>query len=78
MGEVNTAELAVCAALALAGVGWLAIHLVRAGFDYASSRGNPRNKAAAHDTLFDVGKGALLIFGAPAIAAFIFATVHFG
>ena len=78
MAGVNTSLLAIVAALAVIGVGWLAINLVRAGFDYAAARGNPRNRAQAHETLFDIGKGAILIFGAAAIAAFAATTIRFG
>lgn len=78
MGGLNASMLAIVTALAVAGAGWVAIHLIRSGFDYVSARGNPRNRAQAHETLWDVGKGAVLIGGAAAIAAFAFATIHFG
>jgi hypothetical protein len=78
MGGLNSSMLAIVTALAVAGVGWAAIHTIRAGFDYISARGNPRNRGQAHETLFDIGKGALLIGGAAAIAAFGFATIKFG
>jgi hypothetical protein len=77
MGALNASLLAGAVALAGIGVGWLAIHISRAGFDYVSARGNPRNRAGAHESLWDAGKGALLIFGAPIIAGLIFATLKF-
>jgi len=77
MAAANVSLLAAVAALALAGVGWVALHVIRTGYDYASARGNPRNRAQAHESLWDAGKGALLIAGASAIAAFIFATLKF-
>lgn len=70
--------LAIVAALAIAGVGWAAIHTIRTGFDYVAARGNPRNRGQAHEALWDIGKGAVLIGGAAAIAAFGFATIKFG
>jgi len=78
MAGLNASLLAIVTALAVAGVGWAALHTIRVGFDYISARGNPRNPGQAHDSLFDIGKGALLIGGAAAIAAFGFATIKFG
>jgi hypothetical protein len=77
MSGLNASLLAATVLLAGAGIGWLALHTIRAGFDYTSARGNPRNRAQAHESLWDIGRGALLIVGAPAIAALIFATVKF-
>jgi len=74
-----TSTFAAITALVLSGgVGWLALNTIRAGFDYASARGNPRNRAGAHETLWDVGKGALLIFGGTLLAAAIFAAIKLG
>lgn len=77
MGNLPASLLAAVAAITLLGVGWLALHLSRTGFDYAAARGNPRNRAQAHEALWDIGKGAALIVGAPLLAAFIIATIHF-
>jgi hypothetical protein len=77
MAGLNQSLLAAVGLLALAGVGWLALHTIRAGFDYAAARGNPRNRAQAHESLWDIGRGALLIVAAPAIATLIYATVKF-
>jgi hypothetical protein len=75
MGGLNSSLLAIVALLVTVGVGWVAIHILRTGFDYVSARGNPRNRAGAHDALWDIGKGALLIIGAAAIAAIAFQTI---
>jgi hypothetical protein len=75
MGTLEASLIAAVTSIAILGVGWVALHVQRAGFDYTSSRGNPRNKAMAHESLWDTGKGALLIVGAPIIAALIFATI---
>ena len=77
MDGINAGLLAACVALAGIGVGWIAINVSRAGFDYANARGNPRNRGSAHDSLWDAAKGAVLIIGAPLIAAAIFATFKF-
>jgi hypothetical protein len=77
MAGLNTSMLAIVAALVLGGVGWAAIHLARAGFDYIHEGNNPRGKAMAHESLWAVGKGAALIAGAAGIAAFAFSTIHF-
>lgn len=78
MSGLETSMLAIVTALALGGVGWAAIHTIRTGFDYAAARGNPRNRAQAHESLWDIGKGAALIGGAAAIATFAFTTIKFG
>ena len=78
MAGLNSSMLAIVAALATGGIGWAALHVIRVGFDYISARGNPRNRGQAHESLWDVGKGALLIVGAAAIAAFAFAMIKFG
>lgn len=75
MGGLNASMLAVVVALGIAGVGWAAIHGVRTGFDYIHEGNNPRGKAMAHESLWAIGKGALLIGGSAAIAAWLFATV---
>ena len=77
MNGLETSMLAIVTALAVGGIGWAALHTIRSGFDYVSARGNPRNRAQAHETLWDVGKGAALIAGAAAIAAFAFSTIKF-
>lgn len=77
MTGLEASMIAIVTALALGGVGWLAIHTIRTGFDYAGARGNPRNRAQAHESLWDIGKGAALIGGAAAIATFAFSTIHF-
>ncbi len=78
MAGLNSSMLAIVTALAIGGIGWAALHTIRAGFDYIAARGNPRNRGSAHESLWDVGKGALLIVGATAIATFAFATIKFG
>ncbi len=77
MAGVNASLLALVAAGGLVGVGFAGIYIVRAGIDYMGSRGNPRNRAQAHETLWDIGKGLLLVLGAGAIAAFLAATIKF-
>lgn len=76
MANLNGSLLAICALLASVGVGWLAVHLARTGFDYSGARGNPRQRAQAHESLWDIGKGAALIFGAAALAGLAAATIH--
>ncbi len=78
MGGVNASLLALVAAGALLGVGAAAIYIQRAGIDYMGTRGNPRNRAQAHESIWDVGKGLLLVLGAAAIATFLVSTIHFG
>ena len=78
MNGLNASMLAVVTALAVGGIGWAAIHLARAGFDYIHEGNNPRGKAMAHEALWGVGKGAALIGSAAAIAAFAYSTIKFG
>lgn len=77
MEGLNTSLLAIAAALAVAGIGWIALQVMRTGFDYSGARGNPRNRAQAHESLWDIGKGALLIFGASGVAALAASLIHF-
>jgi hypothetical protein len=49
--------------LALAGGGAFAVYAMRSGFDYMGTRGNPRARAQAHESLVDLVKGALIIAG---------------
>lgn len=77
MGNLNASLLAIVALLASVGVGYAAIHLSRTGFDYAGARGNPRQRAQAHESLWDIGKGLLLILGAAAIAGVAVSVIHF-
>ena len=78
MDTLNQSMLAFVGLLAALGVGTAALMLSRAGFDYMFSRGNPRNRAGAHESLIDVGKGAALVMGAALIAGIIIATFKFG
>lgn len=73
--DIPGSFVALGALLLTGGIGWIAIHLMRTGFDYASSRGNPRNRAQAHESLVDQVKGAGLILGGPALAALVWATI---
>lgn len=77
MGGVQTSLIALVTAGALATVGWAAIHTMRAGFDYMSSRGNPRNRAQAHESMRDIVVGIVLVGGATAVATFLVNTIHF-
>lgn len=77
MNGLEASMLAIVTALALGGVGWAALHTIRTGFDYTSARGNPRNRAQAHEALWDIGKGLALIGGAAAVATFAFNTIKF-
>jgi len=77
VGGLESSMLAIVGALALGGVGWAALQTIRTGFDDAAARGNPRNRAQAHESLWDIGKGAALIAGAAALATFAFSTIHF-
>ena len=77
MSGANASLLALVAAGVVLAVGYAAIHVMRSGFDYMSSRGNPRNRAQAHESLWDIGKGVLLVAGAGAIGAFLVATIKF-
>ena len=78
MGGVNASLLAMATAGGLAIAGWAAVHIVRAGFDYMSTRGNPRNRAQAHESMRDVVIGVLLAGGAIGIGAFVVANMKFG
>lgn len=75
MGGVNTSLLALVALGGTVAAGFAAIHILRSGFDYMGARGNPRNRAQAHESLWDVGKGILLVIGAAAIATLLVATI---
>lgn len=77
MGGVNTSLIALTVAAVVFAVGWFTIHLARAGFDYMSSRGNPRNRAQAHESIRDALIGFLIVVGAVAIGGFIATQVHF-
>lgn len=59
--DFNASILALIALIIPAAGGWLAFNGLRAGADYAGSRGNPRNRAQAHESLIDLGKGALIM-----------------
>lgn len=59
--DINASLLAMVAFLAVPAVGWLALNGLRAGADYAGSRGNPRNRDQAHQSLVDLAKGALIM-----------------
>lgn len=76
MGGVETSLLALTGAGIVFSGGWAAIHLMRSGFDYMSGRGNPRNRAQAHESVKDILIGFGLCVGAPALATFIAATIH--
>jgi hypothetical protein len=75
MGGVNTALIALASLFALAGVGWFTLHAVRMGFDYMSARGNPRNRAGAHESGRDLLVGGLIVIGAIAGSALFYATM---
>ena len=77
MGGVNTSLLAIVAAIVTVAGGFAAIYISRAGIDYMGSRGNPRNRAQAHESLWDVGKGVLLVLGAAAIATWAVTNIRF-
>lgn len=77
MGGVNTSLLAIVAGLVTIGGGFAAIYIARAGIDYMGGRGNPRNRAQAHESLWDVGKGLLLLLGAAAIAGWAVTNIRF-
>jgi ABC-type Fe3+ transport system permease subunit len=68
MNGVQAALLGLVAAGVVFGGGWFAIHQMRAGFDYMSSRGNPRNRAAAHESIRDNLIGLVLVLSAAAIS----------
>jgi hypothetical protein len=74
--DLNAMLLAGAATIASFGIGWVALNVIRTGFDYTSSRGNPRNRGQAHEALWDHGKGALLIAAGTIIAGLMFATFH--
>ena len=59
--DFNQAILGLIAFIIPMAAGWLALTGLRAGADYAGSRGNPRNRAQAHESLIDLGKGALIM-----------------
>lgn len=49
------------AALVVVAGGWFVSHGMRVGFDYMGSRGNPRNRAQAHESARDLIIGALIV-----------------
>jgi len=71
MAGVQTSIVALLVGAVVFSGGWFAIHTARAGFDYMSSRGNPRNRAQAHESLRDNIIGFALVVGATSIGAFI-------
>ncbi len=76
MGGVQTSLVALIAGALVFSGGWFGIHLVRAGFDYMSSRGNPRNRAQAHESIRDAIIGFAIVIGAVTIGAFIANSIH--
>lgn len=77
MGNLPASLTALIVAIAGLGVGWLGLQILRTGFDYSAARGNPRNRAQSHESLWDIGKGAVLIGGGVAMAAFVVSTLRF-
>lgn len=61
MTGANTALLALAALLAIPGLAWFTVHAIRVGFDYMSARGNPRNRAGAHESARDLILGAAIV-----------------
>lgn len=77
MTGLEASLLALVAAGGLIGLGWIALHIMREGFNLVHAGGNPRNVSSAHEALWNVGKGAVLILGPAAIAGFLVATLKF-
>lgn len=59
----STELIALVAAVAAVGGGWFVLHGARLAFDYMSTRGNPRNRAQAHESGRDLIIGALILAG---------------
>lgn len=76
MGGVQTSLSALAVAAVVFSGGWFAVHLARAGFDYMSSRGNPRNRAQAHESIRDNLIGFAIVIGATTIGGFIATQIH--
>lgn len=76
MGGVQTSIVALLAGGVIFSGGWFAIHTARAGFDYMSSRGNPRARAQAHESIRDNIIGFALVVGAASIGAFVASSIH--
>lgn len=73
VGNIPASVTALLVLLGTLAGAWFVAHFARAGFDYMGSRGNPRNRAQAHESLRDLiigaaivamalGGGALIIF----------------
>lgn len=76
MGGFSTSMIALAALFAAAGLGWFTVHAIRVGFDYMSARGNPRNRASAHESARDLILGGVIVIGAVAGSALIYNTIH--
>lgn len=61
-----------------AGLGIATIMGARVGFDYMFSRGNPRNRAQAHESGVDIVKGVIVVAVCVAGAAAIANTLGLG
>lgn len=55
--DITPQMMALITALALFAISWGGIHMVRAGIDYMASRGNPRNRDQANQSVVDIAKG---------------------
>lgn len=75
MGNLNNSMIALATLFGTLGLGWVTVHTVRVGWDYVSTRGNPRNRAQAHESARDIMIGAAIIIGAVAGAALIYSTI---
>jgi hypothetical protein len=75
----ETSLLAIGTALGVFALGWFLLHNIRNGFDYISSRGNPRNRAQAHEAIRDTLIGAAIIAACigTGAGAFIFGLIKF-
>lgn len=71
MDAVNARLLALAAGLVILGIGGAVLMFQRVGWDYMFSRGNPRNRAGAHEGGIDIVKGLIFIISSAAIGAWL-------
>jgi hypothetical protein len=78
MGAGEASLMAIGTALGGLGLGWFLVHNIRNGFDYIASRGNPRNRAQAHESIRDSLIGAAIIAACLGTgAAYVFGLIKF-
>jgi hypothetical protein len=73
--DVSSQMTVLIGALGVFAVSWAAIHMIRAGIDYMSSRGNPRNRDSANQSVIGILIGLGLTGMGVAIVTFIAKTL---